>query len=91
VCLILDVKSMCAKGRPLPEIIARGVPYASHVDANDANRGAPGSGEVDFQPILASLTAAGYTGWVSVEVFDFSAGAEVIARDSLAYLRACAS
>jgi sugar phosphate isomerase/epimerase len=90
VRLILDVKSMCAEGQPLPALIARGAPYAAHFHANDRNLGGPGSGDVDFRPILAALADAGYAGWVSVEVFDFTAGARAIARDSLAYLRACA-
>jgi sugar phosphate isomerase/epimerase len=90
VRLILDVKSMCAEQQPLPALIARGAPYAAHFHANDRNLGAPGSGDVDFHPILAALSATGYRGWISVEVFDLSAGARAIARDSLAYLRACA-
>lgn len=89
VRLILDVKSMCAEGKPLADLITRGAPYTAHVHANDANRGGPGSGAVDFGPILAQLAAVGYDGWVSVEVFDMASGAQAIARQSLEYLRSC--
>jgi sugar phosphate isomerase/epimerase len=44
-------------------------------------------GDVDFRPIAAALRDIGYEGCVSVEVFDFSPGAEATARRSLEYLR----
>ena len=37
-------------------------------------------GDVDFGPILRALVASGYDRWVSVEVFDYSPGAEETAR-----------
>ena len=43
-------------------------------------------GELDFGPILQTLTDLDYTRWLSVEVFDFTPGAERTARESLAYL-----
>ena len=43
-------------------------------------------GDVDFGPILAALVESGYDRWVSVEVFDFSPGAEETARQSFACL-----
>jgi len=89
--LVLDVKSMCGEealtGEPVTDIIRRTVPYVAHVQANDANRGYPGSGQVDFVPIFRALRETGYDGFVSVEAFDFSPGPETIARESLAYLR----
>ena len=39
-------------------------------------------------PILKALVSSGYDRWVSVEVFDFSPGAEFTARASHATLRA---
>jgi sugar phosphate isomerase/epimerase len=44
-------------------------------------------GNVDFVPIMKALVASGYDRWVSVEVFDFSPGAEETARQSIACLR----
>jgi sugar phosphate isomerase/epimerase len=89
--LILDVKSMSGEqaltGEPIPDIIRRVAPYVAHVQANDANLGYPGSGEIDFVPIFGALRDVGYDGYVSVEVFDFAPGPETIARESIAYLR----
>jgi sugar phosphate isomerase/epimerase len=39
-------------------------------------------GDIDFRPIMEALLASGYDRWVSVEVFDFSPGAEETARQS---------
>ncbi|OYW13124.1 MAG: xylose isomerase, partial [Acidobacteriia bacterium 12-62-4] len=48
----------------------------------------PGTGDWDFKPVFRVLAARGYTGWISMEAFDFTAGAERIADDSLRYLEA---
>ena len=42
---------------------------------------------MDFVPIAAALKAVGYEGYVSVEVFDFTEGPEVIATKSIEYLK----
>ena len=36
---------------------------------------------------MQALAGSGYKGWVSVEVFDFSPGAEETARQSIACLK----
>jgi len=86
VALHLDVKAMCDEGRPLPDIIREARKYMKHFHANDGRLG-PGMGPLDFRPILKALEEIGYDGWVSVEVFDFSPGAERIARESIEYLK----
>lgn len=85
--IILDVKAMSSESRPIPEIIRGCAGRFAHFHANDRNLKGPGFGEVDFRPIAASLRGVGYTGQVSVEVFLFDEGPEVIARKSLATLR----
>ncbi|MBI3974115.1 MAG: sugar phosphate isomerase/epimerase [Chloroflexi bacterium] len=91
--LILDVKSMFGEqtltGVPIPDIVRRVAPYVEHVQANDANLGYPGSGEIDFVPIFKALRDVGYGGYVSVEVFDFKPGPETIARKSIDYMKQC--
>lgn len=85
--IILDVKAMCAEAKPIPEIIHETAPHFAHFHANDRNLKGPGFGDVDFHPIAAALRDVNYQGYVSVEVFKFEEGPEVIAGRSIEYLK----
>ena len=85
--IILDVKAMSSESKPIPQIIQESWPYFAYFHANDKNLKGPGFGEVDFKPIAAALREVGYDGYVSVEVFNFDEGPEVIATKSLEYLK----
>src|SRR5439155_8066975 len=85
--LMLDVKSMCAEERPVPDIIREFCPLVEHFHANDANRRGPGFGDTDFRSIAAALRECRYDHYVSVEVFDYSPDPETIARVSVPTLR----
>ena len=85
--MILDVKAMCSESKPIPKIIHDSWPCFAYFHANDRNLKGPGFGDVDFVPIAAALRDVGYTGYVSVEVFNFDEGPELIARRSLEYLQ----
>jgi sugar phosphate isomerase/epimerase len=85
--LHLDVKAMFAQGGSIPEIISTSRDFTIHFHANDPNLQGPGMGDLDFQPIADALVDSGYDKWVSVEVFDYSPGAETIARESLKNLQ----
>ena len=85
--IILDVKAMCAETKPIPQIIRESAGRFEYFHANDRNLKGPGFGDVDFVPIVAALREAGYDGVVSVEVFKFEEGPEMIATKSIEYLR----
>jgi sugar phosphate isomerase/epimerase len=85
--IILDVKAMCSESKPIPQIIDESFPHFAHFHANDKNLKGPGFGDVDFKPIATSLKQVGYNGYVSVEVFNFDEGPEIIASKSLQYLQ----
>ncbi len=91
VRLHLDVKAMSAEPRTAAETIVQYAAYTKHFHANDTNLRGPGFGETDFQPIFAALKQAEYTGWVSVEVFDYHPDPVTIGKKSLAYMQRCAS
>jgi sugar phosphate isomerase/epimerase len=86
--MMVDVKSMCAESISIPDNIRNSREFFRYVHANDANMRGPGFGDVDFKPILKTLKEVGYSGYVSVEVFDFKPDPETIARESLRYLKA---
>lgn len=81
-----DVKAMLGEGTPLPEIIEKHKGITRHFHVNDSNLLGPGMGDTDYHPIFDALLKSGYDGWVSVEVFDYSPGAEKIARESFNYM-----
>jgi len=85
--IILDVKAMCSEAKPIPQIIRESWPHFAYFHANDANLKGPGFGDVDFKPIAAALKEVGYDGTVSVEVFKFEEGPEVITTKSIEYLK----
>lgn len=87
VRMMLDVKSMCSEEKALPDIIRKSAPYIRHFHANDANLKGPGFGDVDFVPIFNALHDIKYSGFVSVEVFDYSPGRWELAAKSLHYMR----
>ena len=88
---IFDVKSASSEGTPLPDLVHTYAPFIAHVHANDANRRGPGFGATDYVPILSALKAVDYTGYISVEVFDYSPDPFTIARESLTYMRRSAA
>jgi sugar phosphate isomerase/epimerase len=85
--LILDVRAMSHEAKPVPQIVRERRGEFAYVHANDKNLKGPGFGAVDFGPIVAALREVGYDGMMSVEVFNFDEGPEVIATRSLEYLR----
>lgn len=82
-----DVKAMLGEGTPLPGIIEKHKDVTAHFHVNDSNLLGPGMGETDYHPIFKALLESGYDDWVSVEVFDYSPGAENIAEQSLSYMK----
>ena len=87
--LHMDVKAQSSEpGTSVPELICLHAREAGHFHAQDVNLRGPGMGAVDFAPIMRALVETGYDRWVSVEVFDFSPGAEETAECSLACLKA---
>jgi len=83
-----DVKAMLGgEQTPIPDLIDRFKHRTRHFHVNDTNLLGPGMGDTPYEPIIRALRDSQYGGWVSVEVFDYSPGAEKIATDSLQYMR----
>jgi D-psicose/D-tagatose/L-ribulose 3-epimerase len=73
---------------PHSVLVDRHFDLIRHVHLNELDGRHPGAGTYDFKPVLEVLGRRGYRGWLSLEVFDFSPGADRIAEDSLRYLEA---
>lgn len=82
-----DVKAMLSEPTPIPELIHQYKSITGHFHVNDDNLLGPGMGRTDYAPIVKALVESGYSGWVSVEVFDYKPGAEFIARQSIDYMK----
>ena len=83
-----DVKAMLGgEQTPIPDLIDRFKHRTRHFHVNDTNLLGPGMGDTPYEPIFRALRESQYGGWVSVEVFDYSPGAEKIATDSMNYMR----
>jgi sugar phosphate isomerase/epimerase len=71
-----------------PEVLVRRFrPMIRHVHINEMDGRHPGTGHFDFLPVLRVLKETKYTGWVSLEVFDFTPGAERIGSEAMAYMK----
>jgi sugar phosphate isomerase/epimerase len=87
--IMLDCKAMIHEAEPIPALIRRHQSWIKHFHANDPNLRGPGMGDMDFVPIFQALAEIKFDRWVSVEVFDYTPGAEALAKESIAYMKQC--
>ena len=83
---MFDCHNAVNETEPHAVLVDRYFELIRHVHLNELDGRHPGTGDYDFLPLLEVLARRGFTGWLSVEIFDFSPGAEKIARDSLRYM-----
>ena len=86
---MFDSHNAIDEEEPHAELVARHWPKIRHIHVNELDGSYPRpSGGYDFKPVLQVARDRGFGGWVSMEVFDFSPGAETILSESIAYLDA---
>jgi len=83
---MFDTHNAADETEPHPAIVEKHFGIIKHIHVNEMDGRHPGTGDYDFSSLFATLKRLDYPGWVSLEVFDFSAGAERIATDSIDYL-----
>ena len=83
---MFDTHNAVDETEPHASLIEKYFDIIRHVHVNEMDGRHPGMGGYDFKPVLKTLKRLGYKGWVSLEAFDFSFGAENIARESIDYL-----
>ena len=74
--------------QPHEELVAKHWAKIRHIHVNELDGSYPRrGGGYDFKPVLRVAAERNFQGWVSMEVFDFSPGAERIVTESIAYLK----
>ncbi len=83
---MFDTHNAIDEHTPHAVLLERHYGLIRHVHVNELDGRHCGAGSYDFKPILSVLRKHNYAGWVSLEAFDFTPGAENLANDSLRHL-----
>jgi sugar phosphate isomerase/epimerase len=83
---MFDTHNAVDEVEPHTQVLERFFPHIAHVHVNEVDGREPGTGTYGFDSLLSTLTRLDYKGYVSLEVFDFTGGAEKIARGALQHL-----
>ena len=83
---MFDVHNAIDERESHAALVDRYFDFIRHVHVNELDGRHCGAGSYDFKPVLEVLKRRGYTGWVSLEAFDFTPGAERLANESLRHL-----
>ncbi len=83
---MFDVHNAIDETEPHATLIERYFDVIRHVHVNELDGSHCGAGDYDYKPVFAALRRLGYRGWISLEAFDFSYGAEELVTASLRHL-----
>jgi D-psicose/D-tagatose/L-ribulose 3-epimerase len=83
---MFDVHNAIDEAESHAALVDRYFDFVRHVHVNELDGRHCGTGGYDFKPVLEVLQRREYTGWVSLEAFDFTPGAERLANESLRHL-----
>jgi D-psicose/D-tagatose/L-ribulose 3-epimerase len=83
---MFDVHNAVDEKEPHASLVDRHFDLIRHVHVNELDGRHCGTGSYDFKPVLDVLRRRNYQGWVSLEAFDFTPGAERLAEESLRHL-----
>jgi sugar phosphate isomerase/epimerase len=83
---MFDTHNAADETEPHEQVVDKYFDLIKHIHVNERDGKHCGTGDYPFRPLLQLLANRNYQGWVSLEAFDFSAGAERIANESLRYL-----
>lgn len=87
VDLMFDTHNTVAETLPHDRLIRKYAKHIRHVHLNEMDGRHPGTGKYDFELVLNTLRDIRYTGWISLEVFQFQPSGEAIAKETMALLR----
>lgn len=84
---MFDTHNTVAESLPHDELIRKNFKHIRHVHVNELDGRHPGTGTYDFVKVMRALREAGYSGWISLEVFQFKPSGEIVAKEARAVLR----
>lgn len=84
---MFDTHNAVKEAAPHAALIRKHARFLFHIHINEMDGRHPGTGFYDFKELLQALKDLSYRRWISLEVFDFRAGAERIASESARLLR----
>jgi D-psicose/D-tagatose/L-ribulose 3-epimerase len=74
VGILFDTFHANIEEKDVAQAILMAAPHLVHFHACENDRGAPGSGHVDWPNVFAALRRIGYDRWVTIESFGFALG-----------------
>ena len=83
---MFDVHNTLDETEPHATLVDRHFDLIRHVHVNEMDGKHCGAGDYDYKPVLDVLRRRNFAGWVSLEAFDFTPGAERLAAESLRHL-----
>ena len=85
---MFDSHNAIEETAPHADLVKKHWDFIRHIHVNelDGSYVRPDGG-YDFKPVLQIAKDRQFDGWVSMEVFDFTPGAEKMVDESIAYLR----
>lgn len=84
---MFDVHNAIDEAEPHAALVEKHFELIRHVHVNELDGGHCGTGSYDFRPVLETLKRLSYQGWISLEAFNFEAGPERIATESIQHLK----
>jgi D-psicose/D-tagatose/L-ribulose 3-epimerase len=72
--VLVDTFHANIEEKSIPDAYRKAAKYLKHVHTCENDRGAPGSGHVEWREVFAALREIGYDGWLTIESFGFSLG-----------------
>jgi D-psicose/D-tagatose/L-ribulose 3-epimerase len=88
---MFDTHNAVDETDPHPALIRKYFPYIAHVHVNETDGREPGMGDYDFGAVLSTLSELNYSGWISLEAFDFSRDPVEIGRRAIEHLGAASA
>ena len=87
---MFDVHNAVCESESHGQLIREFAGFIRHVHVNEFDGREPGTGDYDFGGLLSTLSDVNYSGWISLEAFDFSRNPVDVAGRSIRYLKGSA-